>query len=147
MRYARGQSLVEFAIVLPMALLLIFVVFEGALTGVRSAMAQHAAMRAARVSAVYQGDLADVELYAMLDRPLFRGGLTEASDASQPVKIVAVANSLINIPALGPARLLWRESPRADALTPGLSDAVLQGGDTPAPYCNDSGGYRACDYP
>lgn len=144
-RWAGGQATPEFALVLPFAVLLILAVIEAALLGVRGAVAEHTAMRAARIASVYQEELADGELLAMLKAPLFRGGWVESSDP-QGVRILAEAYPLTRLRAFEPAMILRRKAPRADALPDGLSEAILRGGDTPAPYCKEGGNYNACDY-
>ncbi len=142
----KGQSLVEFIIALPFALLLIFTVIEFGLMGVRSIVATHAAMRAARIASTYQTDAIDGELYAMLDRPLFNGSAVREI-APDSVEIGARSRPLMKIRALDPGSMLRRRSPRADALPLGLSEAILRNGDTPSPYCINEGGYRACEEP
>lgn len=144
----KGQSIAEFALVLPLVFLFILVVIELALAGTRGVIARHGAMRAARVHAVYQGRYADGELYAMLPPALFRGGfVNEIQAAPDEIDIDAYARPLVRIRAIEPASSIRRGSPSTKALPDGLTDAALNGGDTPSPYCTDDGGYRVCGYP
>ncbi|MFH1029043.1 MAG: TadE family protein, partial [Pseudomonadota bacterium] len=75
-----GQSITEFALILPFVFVLIFTVIEGSLTAMRTIAAKYAAVRAARVAAVYQRGLAGRELHASLSPLLFRGGVLSENE-------------------------------------------------------------------
>ena len=148
MRSERGQSVAEFALVLPFALLMVAAVVETALVGVRSVVATHAAYRAPRVVEVHQPEHAAGELLAMLPPALFRGGsVAPAADGGEGLAIEAAARPAVRLSALAPATALRREAPQGKALPDDLPEATLRGGDTPSPYCREAGGYRACGYP
>lgn len=148
MRSERGQSAAEFALVLPFALLLVLLVVEVALTGVRSVVATHAAYRSARVAEVYQAEHAEGELYAMLPPALFRGGIVApAAAGGEELAIEAAARPVARLAPLTPAAVVRRSASRGRALPDDLPESALRGGDTPSPYCREGGGYRACGYP
>lgn len=144
----RGQSATELALILPMAILLILVVVEMALVGVRSISAQHAAFRAARVAKVYQGEYSESELFAMLDPALFRSGAIDSSgNLAGGVLVRAYSRPVAGLGPMAPASHIRRASPYAPALPAGFSDAVLRGGDAPSPYCRNGEEYGVCGYP
>jgi len=150
-----GQAATEFALMLPIAAAIIISVFATALTGVRSIVAQHAAVRAARAAAVFQDSQISNELYASLDPSIFRANTfaikAEAgvSRASNELEGVIELNASSNAALTRGAASSWfkRQSPVTPALPEGLNDAQLRGGDTPSPYCRVQGGYESCGWP
>ncbi len=147
-RGQRGNSIAEFAMVLPFAAMAVFTVVEASLMGFRSVAAQHGAFRAARVAEVYQGEFADAEFYAMLHPAVFRGGISRPSEAGRDeMAVEALSRPIARLRALSPAEMIRRVSPQGRALPAGLSNEILRGGDTPSPYCAAEGGYYACGYP
>jgi len=150
-----GQAATEFALMLPIAAAVIIAVFAVALTGVRGIVAQLAAVRAARVAAVFQDDLVANELYASLDPSIFRshsfdikaeaGGMR----ASNEIEAVLELNASSTAALANSAASSWfkRLAPLTPALPEDLRDTQLRGGDTPSPYCRAQGGYEACGWP
>lgn len=143
-----GQSAVEFALVLPFFFLLIFALLEAGLVGIRSVMATGVAHEAARTSALFEDPEEGGGAVAMLSPSLFRAGrISLDADAPGRVSVEADARALFELTPLRPASRITRGVPWTGALRPGLSDALLRGGDTPSPYCREGEGYRACGYP
>lgn len=150
-----GQIVAEFSLVLPFILLMLLTVAGAALMGARSIVAELAASRGARVAKVFNDELVDYELCAMLEAPLFRGGISEqvgidrrrrtSNDENGTLIVDAVSNPLIGIRSLAPGGIIRRSSPISPALVPDLSDSALRG-DTPSPYCRGQGGYEVCGY-
>lgn len=153
----KGQSAVEFVLVLPFAMLLIFTAVGLSISCVRGIVAHLATTRAARAMAMYDEGLAAGEMLALVTPPLFQDGSFEqlARDGSGRMgneeegvlEAYAISGRLMGLRSLTPADLVLRESPIVPALEAGLSDAVLRGGDTPSPYCRAGGGYGVCGYP
>lgn len=138
----------EFVLVLPLLLALILCAVETAALGVRGIIAEHAAYRAARVAEVHQGEHAADEVVAMLHPVFFKGSATDVGgDGDDAVTVDAASRPFIDLSALAPADVLRRRAPKSAALPDQLSDVVLQGGDTPSPYCRAEGSYRVCGYP
>jgi hypothetical protein len=147
-RYNRGSLAVEFALILPLAALIIVSVIAMCLHGVRGIVAQLAATRAAGIASTFQQDgLIQGEIYAALPSNIFRAGSFEIKSAEEnkPVlELSAFSNSALSGISPGMS-MLKRTSPITPALPPNLGNAVLRGGDTPSPYCRKEGGYAVCD--
>lgn len=144
----RGVAIAEFVLVLPFVTLLILLIFEFGLLGIRSIVVQHAAFRAARVAEVYQKDHASQEVASVLPPVLLRDGMADSFEDRSSVAVTASSRFLSNLFALRPSFLIKRRAPLTFALPQGLSNTILRGGDTPSPYCGEEGeGYRVCGYP
>ncbi len=143
MKSRRGVGVVELALVLPIAIALIFTALGVAFLCARGEIVQLGAIRAARVAKVFKEDRVDEELLAMLNPQLFYGGSTEISSAGSGEKLTATARSRM-FHMLEYGGNVVRESAIVPALSGGLSDRILTGGDSPSPYCRDEGGYSVC---
>jgi len=151
-----GSSAIEFVLTLPFILLFTLATIGIAALCIRGEVIALAASRVARVAKVYQDELANVELYAMLT-PEFVDGISvewKAADGSIRTSNwndgqVTIGGSAMGVAAFGPlssGRHIRRTSSTSSALVPSLSNDILQGGDTPSPYCREGEGYRVCGY-
>ena len=150
MKNARGSTVVEFTLILPIVILAIIASVALSLTGVRGIVAQLAAIRAARVATVFQDEFIDYELYAALSPAIYRGSIFDiegarlvSNELPGRLAISAVPNSLLDFEGFG-MNLIKRDAPIVPALPTNLSNATLRGGDSPSPYCRKGGGYSVC---
>ena len=150
---SNGSTAVEMAMVMPFIALLILSTIGISSLCVRGNIVTLFAFRAARAEKVFQGDMAKGDLYAMLT-PDFTGEIEVdwyESDGMKRMKNWNFGRARVEIAnATSPGNLsvvkLSRESPLTPALPKNLSNLVLNGGDTPSPYCRDGLGYSVCGY-
>lgn len=145
----RGQMAVEQAMLLPAALAVLIAALGIMLILLRGVIAHAGAGRAARAAAAFDDAGAQREFVASLPPQLFLGGLAGMqrargnNDVERTMQAAGAANNALTLPG---GTVVAREAPAVPVLVPGLSDAVLQGGDTPSIYCRSEGGYRICGF-
>lgn len=143
----KGQMVVEQALILPAALAVLIAALGVMLLLLRGVIAHAGAQRAARAVAAFDDPGAQGELLAALPPQLFIGGIASMqrerlnNDEEGSLQANGTANRALVLPG---GAAVAREAPVVPALLPGLSNAVLQGGDAPSVYCRSERGYRIC---
>ena len=100
----RGQSSVELALVLPLALLLVLVVVQAGLLVRDQVLVVHAAREAARAAAVGEDDAqvrAAADGAGPLDADRLRVDISGSTQSGAPVQVVVRYRSVTDVPLVG----------------------------------------------